>query len=142
NATFLTVYPNLPPTFSVLNVYVAWAAVTTIGVVGFLLLRYRFFAPGLLTIAIYGACGLDGLAHYIVADFSAHTRVMHASILLEVASGIVLMCLAAVTALRAKRIGLLRGERACPRAAHASQPTVHTPQTTAGALSRCSGEGE
>ncbi|NLG75549.1 MAG: hypothetical protein GX535_04890 [Xanthomonadaceae bacterium] len=112
NATFLTVYPNLPPTFSVLNVYVAWAAVTTIGVVGFLLLRYRFFAPGLLTIAIYGACGLDGLAHYIVADFSAHTRVMHASILLEVASGIVLMCLAAVTALQAKRIGLLRGERA------------------------------
>ena len=112
NATFLTVYPNLPPTLSVLNVYVAWAAVTTIGVVGFLLLRLRYIAPGLLTIAIYGTCGLDGLAHYIVADFSAHTRVMHASILFEVASGVVLICLTAITALQAKRIGLLRSERA------------------------------
>lgn len=108
NATFLTAYPNLPPSLSVLNVYAAWAAVTTIGVVGFVLLRFKYLAPGLLTIAIYGACGLDGLAHYIVADFSAHTPMMHASILMEVVSGILLICLAATTALQAKRIGALR----------------------------------
>jgi hypothetical protein len=112
NATFLTVYPNLPPSLSVLTVYAAWAAVTTIGVVGFVLLRFKYVAPGLLAIAIYGACGLDGLAHYIVADFASHTPMMHASILMEVVSGIVLICLAAATAVHAKRIGVLRSERA------------------------------
>src|SRR5690606_4957008 len=136
------VYPNLPPTFSVLNVYVAWAAVTTIGVDGFLLLRYRFFAPGLLTIAIYGACGLVGLADYIVADFSAHTREMHASTLLEVVSGSVRVWLTDDPGLHARRVGVLRVERACRRAAPASQPTVVPAQPAAGAVSRCSGEGE
>lgn len=108
NATFLTAYPNLPSALSVLNVYAAWAAVTTIGVVGFVLVRFKHFAPGLLALAIYGACGLDGLAHYVVADFSSHTRMMHASILFEVASGLLLIMLAARTAVQAKRMGALR----------------------------------
>jgi hypothetical protein len=112
NATYLTVYPNLPPSLSVLNVYAAWAAVTTIGVVGFVLLRLHYVGPALLAFAIYGACGLDGLAHYVVADFSTHTPMMHASILMEVVSGIVLICLVAATAMQAKRIGALRNERA------------------------------
>lgn len=108
NATFLTVYPNLSPSLSVLNVYAAWAAVTTIGVVGFVLLRLQYIGPALLAFAIYGACGLDGLAHYIIADFFSHTPMMNASILMEVVSGIVLICLAAATAMHAKRIGALR----------------------------------
>lgn len=108
NATFLTAYPNLPPSLSILNVYAAWAAVTTIGVVGFVLLRFRYVSAGLLALAIYGACGLDGLAHYVVADFSEHTFTMHFSILAEVASGIVLMCMVVGTALQARRIGALR----------------------------------
>lgn len=109
NATFLTVYPNLPPSLSVLNVYAAWAAVTTIGVVGFVLLRLKYFSPALLALALYGACGLDGLAHYIVADFSAHTPMMHLSILAEVGTGVLLIVLSAITALHANRLGVLRG---------------------------------
>jgi hypothetical protein len=109
NATFLTVYPNLPPSLSVLGVYVAWAAVTTIGVMGFLLIRYKYLGAGLLTLAIYGACGLDGLAHYVVADFSMHSTMMHFSILAEVFTGVVLICVAIATALKAKRTSALRG---------------------------------
>ncbi len=108
NATFLTAYPNLPPSLSILNVYAAWAAVTTIGVVGFVLLRFRFVSAGLLALAIYGACGLDGLAHYVVADFTAHTFAMHLSILAEVAAGILLIFLSIATAMQARRIGALR----------------------------------
>jgi|ADGO01.1.fsa_nt_gi hypothetical protein len=108
NATFLTAYPNLPPSLSILNVYAAWAAVTTIGVVGYLLLRFRYVSAGLLAIAIYAACGLDGLAHYFVADFSEHSAGMHFTILAEVGTGIALICVVIATALQARRGSTLR----------------------------------
>lgn len=91
NATFLSVYPNMPQHLSMLGVYMAWAMVTAIGIVGYALLRLRYSGPGLLLLAIYGACGLDGLAHYFVAEFTAHSMLMHLSILAEVVTGLVLI---------------------------------------------------
>lgn len=103
NASFLSAYPNLPPGLSTLGVYAAWGAVTLVGVIGYALVRLRYDGPGLLLLAVYGGCGLDGLAHYLVAEFSAHTLTMHLSIWGEVLSGLVLIVICARIALRVRR---------------------------------------
>lgn len=91
NAEFLAAYPNLPGSFTRLGVYGAWLAVTAVGVFGYLLLRWRLRVAGLLTLAVYAAFGLDGLAHYTLAPMSAHTGMMNFSILLEVAMALLLL---------------------------------------------------
>ena len=92
NAEFLAAYPNLPESFTRLGVYGAWLAVTAVGVFGSLLLRWRLRLAGLLTLAVYAAFGLDGLAHYTLAPMSAHTGMMNFSILFEVAMALLLLC--------------------------------------------------
>jgi hypothetical protein len=51
-------------------------------------------------LAVYGACGLDGLAHYVVAEFTAHTFLMHVSILAEAILGTALIVTCVQAALR------------------------------------------
>jgi len=103
NARFLLAYPNMPEGLSSLGIYSAWAVVTLVGVVGVVLLRKGFEGPGLMTLAIYGACGLYGLAHYVVADFTALTAAMHATIWFEVLSGSSLIVLSMRNAMRSLR---------------------------------------
>ncbi len=91
NAAFLSVYPNMPEGLSILGVYAAWAVVSLIGLAGYGLWRAGYRGPALLTLAVYGASGLDGLAHYVVAEFSAHTFLMHVSILFEALTGVMLI---------------------------------------------------
>ena len=69
-----------------MNVYVAWIAITAIGVVGYLLFRYQYRKIGLLVLAVYAMFGFDGLAHYSLAPMSAHTATMNLTIWLEAAT--------------------------------------------------------
>lgn len=108
SAWLLSAYPNLPSSLSVFSVYAAWAAVSAVGLVGYLLLRQRYLAPGLIALGIYGASGLDGLVHYAVAEFSAHPPIMHALILLEAITGVVLIGLTIATAVHSKRVRMMR----------------------------------
>ena len=87
NAAFLNDYPNMPAWLTPAGVYVAWLAVTVVGIVGYLLFRRGYRLAGLAAIALYGALGLYGLAHYGVAPASAHTATMHLTIWLEAATG-------------------------------------------------------
>ena len=87
NAAFLNDYPNMPAWLTPAGVYAAWLAATAVGVAGYLLLRGGFRLAGLGTIALYGALGLYGLAHYGVAPASAHTSTMHLTIALEATTG-------------------------------------------------------
>ena len=87
NAAYLSDYPNMPAWLTPAGVYVAWLATTAVGVVGYLLLRSGFRLAGLGTIALYGALGLYGLAHYGVAPASAHSPTMHLTIALEATTG-------------------------------------------------------
>lgn len=87
NAAFLNDYPNMPAWLTPAGVYAAWLATTAVGVAGWLLLRRGYRVAGLGVIALYGALGLYGLAHYGVAPLSAHTPAMHVTIGLEVATG-------------------------------------------------------
>ena len=91
NAEFLADYPNLPASLTRLGVYAAWLAVTAIGVVGLMLLRWQLRVAGLLVLAVYAGFGFDGLAHYTLAPMSAHTGMMNFTIWFEVAMAVLLL---------------------------------------------------
>jgi len=84
NAEFLADYPNLPAAWSRAGVYLAWAAMTIVGMLGWLLITRGHEVAGLLVVLVYAALGLDSLGHYVVAPMAMHTLAMNTTILLEV----------------------------------------------------------
>jgi hypothetical protein len=94
NATSLAAYPNLPASITVPRIYGVWAALALLGAFGALLLRRGYLRSGLWLIAIYGAFGLDGFAHYLRAPMSHHAPIMNATIWLEAITGTLLMLVA------------------------------------------------
>jgi len=96
NAVFVDAYPNLPAWLTAAHVYAAWLAVTSIGIVGYVLHRRGHRTAGLISLAIYGALGFYGLAHYAVAPLAAHTAGMHATILAEVLTALLLLIAIAI----------------------------------------------
>jgi hypothetical protein len=84
NAEFLADYPNLPSSWSSSDVYLAWVALTMVGIVGWLLVSRGFLIAGLLVLSGYAVLGLDSLGHYLLAPLSAHTPTMNSTILAEV----------------------------------------------------------
>lgn len=92
NAEFLADYPNLPGSWSRGDVYGAWVLITSVGLVGWLLVSRGDAITGLVLLGAYGAMGLDSLGHYVLAPFASHTGGMNATILAEViAAGLVLV---------------------------------------------------
>jgi hypothetical protein len=91
NAEFICEYPNLPAWLTRTKVYAAWAAITSVGVLGLFLVRSRFVAPGLVLVAIYAALGFDGLGHYSVAPMELHTFTSNLTILSEVGAAALLL---------------------------------------------------
>lgn len=90
NAEFLADYPGLPKTWTRGGVYGAWAAMTAIGVAGWVVTRTRFQLLGLALIAVCSLFGFDSIGHYFVAPVAAHSMAMNLTILLEVACAIAL----------------------------------------------------
>ncbi|HKE96421.1 MAG TPA: hypothetical protein VKB34_19085 [Povalibacter sp.] len=107
NAEFLADYPNLPPGWSRLGVYLAWVAVQMIGVLGYVLYRRGYFVVGLLALAIYAGQGFDGLLHYTRAPLSAHTAAMNLTIWTEVVAAAALFV--AVVRIGVNRMRVRRG---------------------------------
>jgi hypothetical protein len=91
NAVFICEYPNLPAWLTSAKVWAAWVAITSVGVAGFLFIRKRFVALGLLLVAVYAALGFDGLGHYAVAPMALHTFGANFTILAEVAAAALLL---------------------------------------------------
>jgi len=98
NAEFIAFYPNMPKRLTQEHVYLAWLAITCLGIGGLLLVRRGLRALGLVLIAAYGAMGLDGLAHYTLALCSEHSVAANATIGAEAASGVALMLAALLQA--------------------------------------------
>jgi hypothetical protein len=103
NAEFLTDHPNMPAWLSRVQVYAAWLGVTAVGLVGYLLMRWRYELTGLLALGTYGALGLYGLGHYFVAPLSAHTFTMNITIWLEVTTALLLLAAVASSILKLLR---------------------------------------
>ena len=91
NAEFICEYPNLPAWLTRAQVYAVWAAITSVGALGLLLMRRRFMATGLLLVAVYAALGFDGLGHYAVAPIALHPLMANVTILSEVAAAALLL---------------------------------------------------
>lgn len=94
NAEYIAFYPGMPAWLTREKVYLAWLAVTCVGIAGLVVLRLGLHALGALLLAAYGALGLDGLAHYTLALCSEHTLAANLSIWSEAVAGFVLMLLA------------------------------------------------
>ena len=90
NAEYIAFYPNMPASITRENVYVAWLAITGVGIVGLVLSLIGFQLAAALFIAVYGSLGLDGLGHYALALCSQHTFAMNFTIWFEVITGGVL----------------------------------------------------
>jgi hypothetical protein len=96
NAEYIAYYPNMPASVTRETVYLVWLAITGVGAAGIALARLGWQATGALCLAVYGALGLDGLAHYTLALCSEHTAVMNATIWSEAVAGVALaVCSAA-----------------------------------------------
>ena len=91
NAVYIEEYPNLPAWISVAGIYLTWLGITAIGIIGYWLLRSGKRLIGLLTLGVYGAIGLAGLAHYSLAPISAHTFTMNLSIWSEAVTAVVVL---------------------------------------------------
>jgi hypothetical protein len=91
NAEYLCEYPNLPAWLTRAKVYAAWLAITSVGLVGLVLMKNKLVAVGLLLVAIYAALGFDGLGHYAVAPMAHHTLGANITILSEVAAAALLL---------------------------------------------------
>ncbi|HYM28908.1 MAG TPA: hypothetical protein VET66_12210 [Steroidobacteraceae bacterium] len=105
NAEYLAHYPNLPPSWTRAEVYLAWAVVTVPGVLGFALYRHGRRRSALALLALYALLGFAGLLHYSRAPWSHHGLAMNLTIALEVASAACLLLHVARLAVRERSAG-------------------------------------
>ena len=91
NAEYIAFYPNMPSSITRETVYLAWLAITCVGVSGLAFSWLGLHAVGAFLVSAYGAFGLDGLAHYTLALCSEHTLVTNITIWFEAIAGLFLM---------------------------------------------------
>ena len=94
NALFIDQYPNFPSQISGTAVFGAWIGITSIGVVGYLLMQYGKQMIGLIVIAVYSVMGFSGLAHYTTTPLVAHSFIINFSIWLEATTGLMVLIIA------------------------------------------------
>lgn len=95
NAEYLPYYPNMPAWITRETVYLVWLGQAAVGAVGLVLAAWRWRIAALLAVAVFGAFGLDGLAHYTLALCSEHTLATNITIWAEAVLGLLLMLAAA-----------------------------------------------
>lgn len=88
NAQYLAYYPGLPSWLTPDRVYLAWLAITSIGALGFFAHWAGWYEVSLPLLGLYGAFGLDGLAHYTLALCSEHTLAANIIIWSEAVAGL------------------------------------------------------
>ena len=91
NAEYIALYPGLPAWLTAQKVYLAWLGVTSIGLGALALLRFGLAVPAAILLGIYGAFGLDGLAHYTLDLCSRHTVWANITIWSEASTGLLLL---------------------------------------------------
>lgn len=90
NAEFIALYPNMPAWISRDTVYLAWLGVAAVGVASGIFWMLKWWRLAACVLALYGALGLDGFAHYTLALCSEHTLAMNLTIWLEALTGLTL----------------------------------------------------
>jgi hypothetical protein len=90
NAEFIAYYPNMPAWITRETVYLVWLGQAAVGAVGLIVLSSGLVGLGAVLVALYGAFGLDGLAHYTLALCSEHTLAANVTIWAEAVAGVML----------------------------------------------------
>ncbi|HEY8360352.1 MAG TPA: hypothetical protein VIL30_23090 [Ramlibacter sp.] len=88
NAEFIAFYPNMPPGISRETVYLAWLGLAAVGLASGMLWMLKWRRLAACVLALYGALGLDGFAHYTLALCSDHTLAMNLTIWVEALLGV------------------------------------------------------
>jgi hypothetical protein len=91
NAEFIAFYPSMPQGLTREKVYLAWLAVSGVGLAAIGSARAGWQVIAALLLAAYGALGLDSLAHYTLDLCSEHTLATNLTIWLEVVAGVALL---------------------------------------------------
>ncbi|MBV8143709.1 MAG: hypothetical protein JO184_01790 [Gammaproteobacteria bacterium] len=104
NAEYLAQYPNLPFSWTRVEVYLAWCCVTAVGLSGYALYRGPLPRVGLTLLVIYAGLGFDGLLHYTRAPIARHSAVMNFTIWVEVVAAAVFLISVASVATRDARL--------------------------------------
>jgi hypothetical protein len=104
NAEYIEFYPNMPLWITSATVYKAWIAIAAVGVVGVGFWKIGWSVIGAILVAIYGALGIDGLAHYSLALCSEHSAAANLTIWFEVLTGTALMLFASSKAYSAAKL--------------------------------------
>jgi hypothetical protein len=106
NAEFLEQYPNLPASWTHAQVYLAWCALTALGLLGYVIYRRGHRRVGLFVLVVYGGLGFGGLLHYTRAPMAHHSATMNFTIWTEaVAAALFLISVASVAAGSARSAG-------------------------------------
>jgi hypothetical protein len=100
NAEYIAFYPNMPQWIRSETVYLAWLGVASVGCLGLLARAFRWHRVALVFMAVYGALGIDGLAHYTLALCSEHTLAANLTIWAEVLTGLALLVVSVVMLVR------------------------------------------
>jgi hypothetical protein len=91
NAEYLAQYPNLPPTWSRIDVYAAWGYVMALGLFGYGLYAFGHRNLGLTVLGLYATLGFGGLLHYTRAPMAHHSAMMNITIWAEAVAGTLLL---------------------------------------------------
>jgi len=91
NAEYLAQYPNLPASWSRVDVYAAWSFLTALGVAGYVLYLRDHRVSGLTFLAAYAGLGFGGLLHYTRASMAHHSAIMNVTIWAEAAAAALLL---------------------------------------------------
>ncbi len=90
NAEYIAFYPDLPLWLTREKVYLAWFAVSSVGLVGVALAATGWPITAAVFFVAYGLSGLDGLGHYTLALCSEHTIATNLTIAFEALAGVAL----------------------------------------------------
>jgi hypothetical protein len=103
NAEYIAFHPNMPLWITSATVYKAWLAIAAVGLIGIGFWKIGWPVIGAVLVALYGALGIDGLAHYSLALCSEHSLAANVTIWFEVITGTALMLFAGSKAYAAAR---------------------------------------
>ncbi len=99
DAEYARAHP-LPGLESAFSVYITWVAISTIGLLGYLLYRSQLRWVGQALLGLYAAVGLDAASHYARAPIAAYSRAMNISIFVEVVMAFTLLLYLLITVKR------------------------------------------
>jgi hypothetical protein len=119
-AEFLAYYPNMPEALTPEMVYLAWTAMTVVGLLVVPLYMMGLGVLAAMCLALYGLLGLSGLGHYSLGALEEHTLAANLLIMGQGFTGLAL-------AVRAVRETIKQTRRHAHRSVY-GMPVKHDPQ--------------